>query len=125
MKPLSLPKASLLRAPWEYRKVYESGSRIRGKQLTIIYLPNGGSENRLGISIHGIKTAVRRNRVKRIIREFFRLHRHFMAPAADMVFAVRSGFAPDSPAEVQELVEGMLRQPPGRRLETRPQPPRR
>lgn len=109
MKPLALPKTLLLRKPWEYRKVYEGGQRRRGANLTLIQLANGGPENRLGISIHGVKSAVRRNRIKRIIREFFRLNRRFLQPAADVVFAVRQGFHPDSPAEVKAMVERLLR----------------
>jgi ribonuclease P protein component len=108
MKPLALPKSLLIRQPWEYRKVYQEGKRLRSPRLTIIYLATGGTDSRLGISIHGIKTAVRRNRIKRIIREFFRLNRHFISPAADVVFAVRPGFEPDSLLEVQQLVERML-----------------
>ena len=121
MKPLALPKSLLIKKPWEYRKVYQAGKRLRSPRLTIIHLANGGEDNRLGISIHGIKTAVRRNRIKRIIREFFRLNRHFITPAADVVFAVRPGFEQDSPLAVQQLVERMLlgnkagsdRKPPG------------
>jgi len=108
MKPLSLPKSCLLRKPWEYRKVYKSGLRIRSDRLTIIHTPNGTGENRLGISIHGIKKAVRRNRIKRIIREFFRLNRTFIEPASDIIFAVRDGFTPNSPNEIENLVEQML-----------------
>lgn len=109
MKPLALPKSLLIKKPWEYRKVYQEGKRLRSPRLTIIYLANGGTDSRLGISIHGIKTAVRRNRIKRVIREFFRLNRHFMAPSADVVFAVRPGFEQDSPLEIKLLVERMLR----------------
>jgi len=97
--------------------VYEQGKRVRGPQLTIIHLPNGGEGNRLGISIHGVKSAVRRNRIKRIIREYFRLNRHFLSPSADIVFAVRSGFTPDSPAAIEELVDRMLSRSSGKRLE--------
>jgi len=81
---------------------------MRGARLTIIYLANGGADCRLGISIHGVKAAVRRNRIKRIIREYFRLNRLFITPAADVVFAVREGFVPDSLREVGELVKRML-----------------
>jgi len=109
MKPLALPKSLLLRKPWEYRKVYEGGQRVRGARLTLIHLANGGADNRLGISIHGVKSAVRRNRIKRIIREYFRLNRDFLQPAADVVFAVRDGFKPDTLGEVRELLERMLR----------------
>ena len=108
MKPLSLPKSCLLRTPREYKNVYSSGRRIRGDRITIIYTPNGTDENRLGISIHGIKKAVRRNRIKRIMKEFFRLNRSFMTPASDIVFAVRDGFVPDSPSEINDLIDKMI-----------------
>jgi ribonuclease P protein component len=108
MKPLSLPKSCLLRSPREYKNVYSRGRRTRGDHLTIISTPNGTEENRLGISIHGVKKAVRRNRIKRIIKEFYRLNRSFITPAADIVFAVRNGFVPDSPLEIKNLVEKML-----------------
>lgn len=108
MKPLSLPKSSLLRKPWEYKNVYNRGRRIRGEQLTIIYTPNGNEESRLGISVHGVKSAVKRNRIKRIIREFFRLNRTFITPASDIVFAVRNGFSPNSPAEIKCFVDRLV-----------------
>jgi ribonuclease P protein component len=108
MKPLSLPKSILLRKPWEYKNVYNGGKRIRGDQFTIIHAPNGSEASRLGISVHGIKRAVKRNRIKRIVREFFRLNRSFITPASDIVFAVRNGFTPDSPQDIKHLVEQLL-----------------
>ena len=117
MKPKLLPKASLLRKPREYRNVYNSGRRIRGDRLTIIYAPNGNEESRLGISVHGVKRAVKRNRIKRIIREFFRLNRTFITPSADIVFAVRDGFTPDSPVEIKHLVDRLVG---GKKEERRP-----
>jgi ribonuclease P protein component len=109
MKPLSLPKTSLLRKPWEYKNVYNSGKRLRGDRFTIIHVVNDKNEDsRLGISVHGVKRAVTRNRIKRIIREFFRLNRSFITPASDIVFAVRNGFTPDSPNEIKDLVDQLL-----------------
>ena len=108
MKGQSLPKARLLVKPWQYRLVYEQGKRVRGQNFSLIYVPNDTAGNRLGISIHGVRQAVQRNRLKRIIREFFRHNQAFMEPFSDVVFAVRPGFAPDSPAEVEVAVRVAL-----------------
>ncbi len=108
MKAQALPKAMLLVKPWQYRMVYEQGKRVRGQNFSLIYVPNSTAGNRLGISIHGVRQAVQRNRLKRIIREFFRHHRDFIEPFSDVVFAVRSGFVPNSPREVEAAVQALL-----------------
>jgi ribonuclease P protein component len=105
MRAKALPKAMLLVKPWQYKVVYDQGKRVRGQNFTLIHLPNRTEGNRLGISIHGVRQAAQRNRIKRIIREFFRHHRGFIEPFSDVVFAVRVGFAPDSPREVEAAVQ--------------------
>lgn len=109
-KPLfALPKANLLTKPWEYNRVYRQGKRLRGDNFTLLYLPADHATNRLGISIHGqLKGAAKRNRIKRIIKEFYRLNRDFIEPAKDIVLTVRKGFTPDSPAEVARVVATLL-----------------
>ncbi len=109
MKTLPLPKSCLLLETWEFKRVYEHGRRLRGRGFSIIHTPSDKTANRLGISIHRkIKGAVRRNRIKRIIREFYRLHRDFLPPAHDIVFTVRPDFEADSPAEVERAVQQVL-----------------
>lgn len=108
MKAQALPKAMLLVKPWQYRVVYDQGKRVRGQNFTLIHVPNHTAGNRLGISIHGVRQAVQRNRIKRIIREFFRHNREFIEPFSDVVFAVRPGFIPNSPREVEAAVGALL-----------------
>lgn len=116
MKAQALPKALLLVKPWQYRMVYEQGRRMRGQHFSLIHVPNGATGNRLGISVHGVRQAVQRNRIKRIIREFFRHNREFIEPFSDVVFAVRAGFAPNSPREVEAAVQALLaRRPAGKK----------
>ena len=68
----------------------------------MIYLPNAENYNRLGISVHK-KTgnAVRRNRIKRLIRELFRLNRGLFPPSCDIVFTVRPEFALNSLLDIK------------------------
>jgi ribonuclease P protein component len=118
MRKFSLPKDSLLRKPREYNLVYRKGKRIQGNHFNLIFTPNTKQVNRLGISIHGqLKGAVRRNRIKRIIREFFRTNRDFLQTrnkngcaslTMDIVFTVRKGFRLNSPAEVGNAVYGLI-----------------
>ncbi|MEN8189831.1 MAG: ribonuclease P protein component [Thermodesulfobacteriota bacterium] len=100
-----MPKTSLLRKPGEFERVYKQGKRLRGRGFALITLPNGLGFNRIGISIHRrIKGAVRRNRLKRIIRESFRLNRGCFPAGSDIVFTVRSDFTLTSPAEIDRAV---------------------
>lgn len=108
MKPCSLPKSRLLTKTWQFQRVYRQGKRLRGQDFSLICLPNNGEFSRLGISVHGAKLAVRRNRIKRIIREFFRRNQTIIAPSSDVVFAVRPGFRLDSPQEVEQAIRKLL-----------------
>ena len=88
-----LPKEALLRKPWEFELVYRRGKRVRGKGFAIIFLPTDHNCNRLGISVHRkLRGVVQRNRIKRIFRESFRLHRDIFPPASDIVVTVRPDF---------------------------------
>jgi ribonuclease P protein component len=64
-----------LRSSSEFQRVYRKGSRFDEPVLTAFVLPNGLEHHRLGItaSRKAIGNAVKRNRVKRVLRETFRL----------------------------------------------------
>ncbi len=95
--------------------MYRHGRRLYGDNFTLIHRPNGTKQNRLGISIHRkVKGAVKRNRLKRIIRECFRLHREIFPQEADIVFAVRPGFSLNSPEMIRRIVESLQSASPGK-----------
>ena len=118
MNPLSLSKPDLLRKKSEYDNVYRHGKRVHGENFSLILLPNDQEHNRLGISIHGqFKGTVKRNRIKRIIREFFRLDRRFLQekssascelPSMDIVITVRKGFNLEKLADFAAAVSSLL-----------------
>ncbi len=100
-----LSKQSLLRKGWEFEKVYSRGKRLHGNGYTLICLDNGSVDSRLGISVHRkIRGAVKRNRIKRIIRESFRLQRQQYPQGCDIVFAVRPDFPCRHPKDICDAV---------------------
>ncbi len=81
---------------------------MHGKGFSLIFCPNELGINRIGISIHRkLRGAVKRNRIKRIIRESFRLDRTEYPVCADIVFAVRLDFPLQSPAEISGAVASL------------------
>ena len=118
MNPFSLPKTYLLRKKSEYDNVYRHGKRVHGVNFSLILLPNNLEHNRLGISIQGqLKGAAKRNGIKRIIREFFRLDKSFLQemssrshelPSIDMVITVRKGFNLENLEDFAVAVSSLL-----------------
>ncbi len=108
-KRFGLPKVCLLRKNGEFNRVYRQGKRLHGQDFSLIFAANRMEYNRLGISVQK-KTgnAVDRNRIKRIIREAFRLHRSSFPERSDIILTVRPGFSLVSPADVLNSVIGLL-----------------
>jgi ribonuclease P protein component len=62
-----------LRRRAEFTRVYDHGTRYRGRLMTCFALPNEVGSPRLGIAAsQKIGNAVVRNRAKRLVRELFR-----------------------------------------------------
>lgn len=93
MKRFGLPKTSLIRKSGEFAQVYQQGRRLKGAGFTVLYLANDLGRTRLGVSIHRmLRGSVRRNRIKRIVKEVFRLHRDFFPTASDIVITIGPHF---------------------------------
>jgi len=109
----SLPKDALLTKPWQYQRVYKHGKRSWGKGITLICLDNDYGQDRLGLSIGGQKLAVKRNRIKRLLKEFYRHHRDLPSLVAnqaeasvgvDLVIATNLKFQPRGLADIQTIL---------------------
>lgn len=108
---MTLPKESLLSKPWQYNHVYRNGKRVRGKGITLIFMLNGNQDDRLGISISGARLAIRRNRTKRLIKEFYRHNRLFpslvagrQTPGVDLIFATNKQFTPSGLHDIESAL---------------------
>uniref|UniRef100_A0A7C4MTX9 Ribonuclease P protein component n=1 Tax=Desulfatirhabdium butyrativorans TaxID=340467 RepID=A0A7C4MTX9_9BACT len=108
MKPFSFQPCDRLRKKSEYQLVYERGKRVHNEVFTVHYMSNTCTRSRLGMSVsRKVGGAVVRNRIKRIAREVFRLHRERLFPNGhwDIHLIARK---PAGKLDSRELVHAML-----------------
>jgi len=102
----TFPRTHRLSTPPRFAAVYDARVRENRGPLGIYALPNELGHYRLGLSVsRKVGVAPRRNRIKRMLREAYRLIRHELPGAYDWVIVVR----PHEPLELgayQELLKG-------------------
>ncbi|MBK5965810.1 ribonuclease P protein component [Thiocystis minor] len=81
-----------LRSALEFRRVFARPARTGKIGFVVLYRANGLSSARLGLAISKkcARRAVDRNRLKRIARESFRMHRQSI-PGVDIVILCSDG----------------------------------
>jgi ribonuclease P protein component len=105
MKSSSLTKKERILKRADFIDINLHGKRLRTENFTIIVQPNGRGITRLGITVSKkVGNSVKRNRMKRLIREFFRLHKHAIPTGYDIVIIpLREIEAPSFPKVREEL----------------------
>ena len=88
---MGFPRASRLLRRAEYDVVYRDGRRRSSREFAVFLRRNGLELSRFGWSIKkALGSAVKRNRMRRRIREIIRLHRQEIAHGWDIVIHPRS-----------------------------------
>ena len=94
-----------------FLRAYKKGKKAYGKFFTMHYINNGLDINRLGIKT-GKKLcgAVRRNRLKRLIRESYRLCEQELIVGYDIVFVAKEpALAIDSYSETSHAIKKLIK----------------
>lgn len=110
MKDLSLGKEKRIRKKREFLEIYRKGRKVRGGFLTLICLKRGEGPTRLGVVMNRkIGGSVVRNRIRRLIREAFRLNQGMMEDGWDVVISAFPGAEDADFWEIRDRVIWLLR----------------
>ena len=81
-----------LRKNSDFQAVYKSGKSYANKYLVIYTSKNGTDRNRLGISVSKkVGNSVVRHRMKRLVKESYRLHEQMFNSGLDIAVIARQG----------------------------------
>lgn len=97
--PLTFPRTHRLRLEAEYARVYDARTKQTRGPIAVFAVPNELKHCRFGLSIsRKVGNAVRRNRLRRQLRESFRQLQHDFPGAYDLVVTARA----HDPATLEE-----------------------
>jgi ribonuclease P protein component len=100
----TFPKSHRLHRREDFSAVYDAKVRESRGPLTVYARPNGLAHLRMGISTsRKVGNAARRNRIRRLLRESFRLLQHELPGGYDLLVIVRA-HEPLGLAGYQELM---------------------
>ncbi len=107
-------KNERLRRRKEFSAIFKTGRRVHSEYLTVILCKNTSDIRRVGIVVgKKVGAAVRRNRMKRLLREFFRLNKLRLPASQDILIVVRKDFSfmkcQDLCSEVDKVLAGRLK----------------
>jgi len=103
-------RESRLLTPGQFQSVFTKPIRFGSSHITILVSQNPDNNNRLGLAIakKRVKLAVQRNRIKRLVRESFRLNQHEL-PNIDIVVMVKSGTDKLDNTQINQQLEKIWR----------------
>ena len=117
LSPHSFPKSARLLTSAQYSRVFEQSKRRASTRhaLLLALSSNEGQSSRLGLVVakKNVRLAHERNRIKRLVREYFRCHP--TETPMDLIFLARRGVAEltnqQIGAQLDELWSKLGRQP--------------
>jgi len=102
-------KKERINHPQDFRRAMKLGRKLPSKNFILFIQKNENKFHRLGIVVKKeIGSATFRNRIKRYIREFFRLHKHQIKGSYDIILMVKKGCSVNRYKEAEEELRGLF-----------------
>jgi len=100
------PRRVRLLSKADFARIFRQAAKSGDSCFTVLYLPNEVGYARLGLAVSrkSARSAVVRNRIKRTIRESFRLNQHSLSPL-DIVVIARSQLTRQNSAALSHSIE--------------------
>ncbi len=102
-------KHERIRKRRDYLRVYQNGYRVNSKNFIIILSENRSGVKRLGLTVSKkAGNSIKRNRIKRLLREFFRLNKNKFPPSQDIVIIAKKDIPSLKYQDVCRELENLL-----------------
>lgn len=93
---LKFTKTEHLTKKKEFEKVFNDGKVFKNAKIVFYVIANNYEYSRLGLVVSKkVGNAVQRNRVKRLLRETYRLNKHLLTANVDVIAIPRRPFTTD------------------------------
>ena len=110
MSENAFPKTARLLSPKDYKPVFDNSRyKVSTKQFLLLATASQARRPRLGLVIakKHVSKAVQRNRLKRVLRESFRL-RQSEIPLIDIVVLARKDADKLAPLELRKMIDRLI-----------------
>lgn len=105
-----MEKKLRLKSNRDFRKTYDKGKSFANKYLVIFFVKNRLDNNRVGIAVtKKLGNSVVRNKIRRRIREAYRLNSYKVKQGYDIVFLSRVGAKEVGYKELESAVLHLLK----------------
>jgi len=109
VSPFSFRKADRILKRREFLELSKYGRRIQNEHFIAYFSPGQCNRSRLGVTVtKKVGKAVTRNKIKRFVREFFRLNRYKLLGKWDINIIAKKEAAEISPEKAHHSMQNLL-----------------
>jgi ribonuclease P protein component len=104
----NFPRDLTIRKSSEFKEIFDKGNRLSTEHYTLVYAPNSLGSPRLGLVVgKTCGNAVKRNRIKRVLREVFRRNKPLFDSLDVLIIGKKHGQTLGYSSAKEEIIEAI------------------